>query len=325
MSSTRRLSCLIVAAAMAGLVALVAGLGGAAPLAGAAGTSVTALAAADPQLFAIPEGAGTLTFDPAPTAGEPAGPCVITPPLFDPLPDACAPSYPSGTAVTVTAAADHAVPGARFVGWSDYRCPRRPQCTVTIADEQHLSAYFTPVTLTVEAGAFGPVQAPGTLCPLSPDEPFCNVRYPLGTTVTLRRDPAMAQTETCIGDVPCAWTGSCTGMLVTCVVKLRKDEYVRAGTEPSRNSPTPVRIPVTVKYTGRRGGRILLAPVADVGAQVCRRGTCTFPGYRRGDRILISARGSGRTRFVRWVGLGAGSPIRVSAGDYPGVTTATFK
>lgn len=262
------------------------------------------------QLLAVPEGAGTLRFSPV-EAGRPAVECRIDPPLFGDLPAACSPRYRSGTRVAVTAVPDAAVPGARFVRWSDYRCAKRRTCTLTIRGKVYLNAIFSPVTLTVAGGdqgggSFGPVVAtpPGGtngLCTFLPDAsgdfPACRFRYPLNTRVTLRRDPAQATNPTD------EWTGSCTGRGVTCALTMRENGYVRAGTERTVDIPERTRQAFTLVYEGPRGGVIRLRSTSAVASGTsfsCRSRTCARAGFRRGDTARITVSGSRRVRFVRW-------------------------
>lgn len=250
------------------------------------------------ELVALPEGAGTLSIDPV-EAGRSDATCVVDVPVFAPLPTPCTPRYPNGTRVTVTAVADPSVPGAHFVSWSDFRCGQRPSCTVTMNGDRNLSAFFTPVYLSVWAGSFGDVTVtpPGTKCTLPDAEPgdiLCQPTYPLDSYVTVERDPAAAQNPTD------EWTGSCTGAGTTCRFQMRKNELVRAGTARDFDIPTPAGLPVTLIYGGPRGGKISLTPKTGNPrrATTCRA-TCTRQ-YSRNQRVVLRATGSRRVKFVRW-------------------------
>lgn len=253
------------------------------------------------QLSAIPEGAGSLTIDPVET-GRPAAACTVEIPVFEPLPLECTPRYTNGTTVTVRAVPDPAVPGARLVRWSDYHCGRSPSCTRRMRGDRDLSAFFSPVYLTVVSGSFGAVTLPppGGVCTFEPDpvtgfEEPCQVPYPLGSVVTLSRDSAAAQNPTD------EWTGSCTGAGVTCTLRMRKNEFVRAGTDPTVDIPTRVGLGLRVVYRGRRGGKIALVRLTGSGPRrhVCRR-SCRHAGYERGDTVMIRAKGTRRAGFARW-------------------------
>lgn len=280
----------------------------------AAGSSERARAASAPaagaRLFAFAEGAGTLRFAPVAT-DQPSGECRVEVPLFGELPDACSPRYPDGTRVAITAVPDAAVPGARFVRWSDYRCGTGPTCGLTLHGNVYLNATFSPVTLTVVGGdqgggSFGPVivtppGAPGGLCTFMPDAngefPVCGFAYPLNTKVTLSRDPSKASEP---GD---EWTGSCTGAGARCTLTMRENEYVRAGTERTVDLPERTRQAFTLVYDGPAGGVIRLRSTSTLGSGTsfaCRRRSCARAGFRRGDTARITVTGSRRARFVRW-------------------------
>lgn len=260
------------------------------------------------QLFATPEGAGTLAIDPVET-GRPPDICAVALPLFDPLPNVCAPRYPNFTRVSVTALPDPAVPGARFVRWSDYHCGTTPTCRLSVRGERHLSAFFSPLYLTLAPGSFGAVAMPppGGVCTFEPDPQTgnltCEAAYPINTSVTLTRDPAAAQ------DPSHEWFGSCTGTGRTCTVRMRKNEYVRAGDDPTNDIPTRVGDSITLEYSGRKGGRIKLRPLTGSGPPASCPATCVRTGYRRGDQVLISVTGSAKAKFSRW-GDGAGGRAR---------------
>ncbi len=286
----------------------------------AGAASVAAALRPEAQLLAFPEGAGTLQMSPAET-GRPAARCAIDPPLFGDHPVPCAPRYRNGTRVTIRALRDAAVPGARFVRWSDYRCGSTPTCRLVIRGRVYVNAIFSPVTLTVSGGetsgaSFGPVVAspPGGsagLCTFMPDAEgnfrACQFAYPLNKRVTLRRDPGQATNATD------EWTGSCTGKGVTCTLTMLENEYVRAGTERTVDIPERTRQAFTLEYQGPAGGVIRLRTTSTLGSArsfSCRRSTCARAGFRRGDTARITVSGSSRVRFVRWADTAPRRPSR---------------
>lgn len=251
------------------------------------------------KLLVIPQGAGTLTFDP-PEEGRTPDTCVTEVPVFDPLPAVCAPRYPKGTTVTVTAHPDPAVDGARFVRWSDFRCPPAPSCTVTVNGDRELTAFFSPVLLTVFEGTFGPItlDPPGLTCTFEVD---CVAAYPLGTPVTVSRDPDAASPAPTD-----QWRDSCTGTGLTCTFRMRKNEWITAGRDPSIDIPARVPEHVELLYGGRRGGRIRAqSQFGGRLSRTCRR-SCSVSGFRLNDRVTVRAVARGRARFRRW----ADSPTR---------------
>jgi hypothetical protein len=168
--------------------------------------------------------------------------------------------------------------------------------------DRYLSAFFTPAYLNVASGSFGPINVspPGGDCSFADDpatgaETPCQFLFPLNTTVTLQRDPAQAQNSTD------QWTGSCKGAGETCTFKIRKNEYVAAGADPTQDIPTRVGEGITLMRKGAKGGRIVLRPLSGTGrGLVCRKKKCSQGGYRRSDNVLIVAKGTRRVKFVRW-------------------------
>jgi hypothetical protein len=242
-----------------------------------------------------------VTIDP-PEAGRDPAECSVSRPVFAPLPAPCSPRYPTGTRVTVTAHPDPNVDGAQFVRWSDFRCPKTGlSCTVTMNGDVNLSAIFSPVYLTVVGGSFGGVTVtpPGASCqlpsdPLDSPDPPCEFPYEPGTDVTLQRDPSAAQNTTD------EWTGACTGSGETCTLKMRKNELVRAGTDPTFDIPTPLGPPLRVLYKGPKGGTITLRSISGTRRTVPCRGGCTTTAFTRSQRIELRARGTRRAKFKRW-------------------------
>jgi hypothetical protein len=283
------------------------------------------------RLFTLTEGAGTLRLS-SPQAGGPQLECRIDVPLFGELPETCSPSYPAGTRVTVTAVPDGVVAGARFVRWSDPRCPRAPACRLSVRGDVYLNAIFSPVTLIVAGGeqgggSFGPVVVDppggaGGLCRFMPDAGGelapCQFAYPLNSRVVLSRDPAQA------ANASDEWTGSCTGAGIACALTMRENEYVRAGTERTLDVPERTRQAFTLEYRGPGGGVIRLRSTSTLGSGTsfaCRRRTCARAGFRRGDTARVTVSGSRRVRFVRWADTVVRRPSRqVTVGTLTRVT-----
>jgi hypothetical protein len=268
----------------------------------------------DASLLMSVQGAGALTISPG-ASGQPALPCAS---------DAvCYRGYPTGTRVTLTAVPDVAIAGARFVRWSDYRCPSSGRsCTLTMDGDTYLNAIFEPVFLRVEAGSFGPVAVspPGVICAFAPDALTgapapCRIPYPLGTLATIVRDPARAQ------EPGQGWIGACAGEAATCVVRMRRDQFVVAGSPPMAAGPGTGQT-MRFGYAGPKGGRII---VTGGGAQrTCRR-TCTLGGFQPDSRIRIAAKGSKSVAFAKWSDITVRQTSRqIYVGD-PTAVRATFK
>jgi hypothetical protein len=142
----------------------------------------------------------------------------------------CSEAYPSGTAVTLTAAP---ASGSTFGGWSGGGCTGTAPCLLTVSQNTVVTATFallTPptsdtgalpsssATLRVRVRGAGTVSsAPaGIRCP---DD--CQEAYPTGTTVTLTAAPAP-------GARFAGWGGACQGQASACTVTLGGLTEVRA-------------------------------------------------------------------------------------------------
>lgn len=272
--------------------------------------AVVALLQPQATLNASVVGAGTLTVAPG-EAGLPAAPCGTS----------CSPRYAKGKRDTVTAAPDAAVPGARFVRWSDYRCsPARRSCTLTMDGLQDLNVIFEPVFLTIFRGSFGPVfvSPPGVACTFEPDATGtptpCRIPYGLDDLATITRDPAV------VPEPGHGWFGPCAGADTTCAVRMRKDEGVVAGSPPIAAAPGAGQS-MRFGYKGPPGGRIIVKGNGET--RTCTR-TCTLGGFQRDSRIRIRAKGAGSVRFKGWSDIKGKTPSRaIYVGD-PTAVRATF-
>ncbi|MEA2418516.1 MAG: trimeric autotransporter adhesin [Thermoleophilaceae bacterium] len=283
-----------------------------------AGDAAVVAAAMSPQasLALTPHGAGVMTVAPA-EAGQPAVPCTSTDRT------ACVPRYPKGARVTVTATPDATVPGARFVRWSDYRCPPTGRtCTLTMDGEQFLTAVFAPVFLTVLPGTFGPVTVspPGVACTFAPDPATgtaspCRVPYALDVLATVTRNPAV------LPDPGDGWIGACFGSEVACQVRMRSDQTVIAGSPPQGGGPGTGQS-MRFGYAGSKGGRITVTGAGSV--RTCRK-TCVLGGFQPDSRIQIRASGSKTVTFAKWSDIKVKQASRsIYVGD-PTAVQATFK
>ena len=105
------------------------------------------------QIVVMADGPGTVTASPAPTPVEGGNPCIgvgieDSGTGLDESTSRCVFGYAPGTVVTFTAAVRPTPAGSltrTFGGWSDFRCPAAPTCTLTIdGDGQSLVALFDP-------------------------------------------------------------------------------------------------------------------------------------------------------------------------------------
>ncbi len=121
----------------------------------------------------------------------------------------CLASYPSGSAVTLTAAP---MTNSIFTGWSGAACVGTDVCTVTMSDITMVTATFdvpASLTLTVVRAGTGSgtvTSAPaGITCGTS-----CSASYASGTAVTLTATPTTGSTFTGWSGGGCSGSGSCT-------------------------------------------------------------------------------------------------------------------
>ena len=220
----------------------------------------------------------------------------------------CFPAVVTGARVKLRAIADTTVAGARFDRWSDYRCGRRPTCTVTVRGRFSITAMFDPVFLGVAEGTFGPV----TVRPARPRCRFeadpalrvrtCRVALPRHTRITLTRRST--------GRVPGAWQFPETNSkfpceppdlpadVRACAFTLDTSHLVVAGTIAGSTGGN-VGEYIRLEYTGPRGGRIVIRPLRGHGpTRSCRR-TCEA-SFEHRTRVQIRVLPGRRTRFVRW-------------------------
>lgn len=114
----------------------------------------------------------------------------------------CTASYPAGTRVTLTAAADS---GSTFAAWSGGGCSGSGTCTVTMDSAQYVWAVFHPITYALSVSKTGSgsgmvIGIPsGIYC-----DPVCSASYAAGTPVTLEVSPDAGSTFA-------GWAGGCSG------------------------------------------------------------------------------------------------------------------
>jgi len=148
---------------------------------------------------------------------------VISSPTRISCPSGCRASYPTGTAVTLTATP---ASGATFGSWQNCPAPNGTSCQVTImAGAQTVTATFAVATFTINVqifpGAGGIVTATGDRTCTSE----CDLTYPVGTTVTLTAAPLAGFRFN-------GWAGACNTATgrdnPTCTLKFNQNTGVRA-------------------------------------------------------------------------------------------------
>jgi len=270
---------------------------------------VTTAVTPDAYLWTTTEGAGKIRIDP-PGAGRRDRTCTDPISERDAPAVACRHGYQSGARVTVRAIVDNTVRGARFVGWSDYRCPRnRLSCTLTMHGARYLTAIFAPRYLKVVEGTFGAIRftPPSAPCTFVPDPSenarTCKVPYAPGALVRLERHPD--------AELGGGWRGPCQPFAITCTVRMHMNTRVVAGLRPVayQMSPGTVGEAIRLEYAGPRGGTIVIRPVTGAGlTKPCRR-TCTAL-FRHGELVEIRARSGRGARFRRWADSNVRSSVR---------------
>jgi hypothetical protein len=247
------------------------------------------------ELEAMTAGAGTLSISPP----QPTKSALCAIDAQQESPDSsCEQHYLPGTRVTLTA---NPQPGARFVGWSDFACSNTSRsCTVSLAaGVRYVTARFSPVKLTVQAGEFGAVvvqASPGGTCTFAEDAPPCEFSYPAGTIVTLRREHAAP------GNF---WVGACdgnTGGLLdadVCRMRLQGNELVAAGKDNATAIPPARGSGIAIGRAGKGKGKVTGRVINDSRTLTCG-GTCAISGLSRYDQVRLAAKASKGSRFVKW-------------------------
>ena len=121
------------------------------------------------------------------------------------------PTYPAGSAVTLTA---NAATGYRFTGWAGDCSGPDATCTVTMNSNKSVTANFTINTYTLTTTA-SPTS--GGSISKSPNQ----ANYNHGTSVTLTATAATGYRFT-------GWAGDCSGTATTCTVTMNSNKTVSA-------------------------------------------------------------------------------------------------
>src|SRR3954453_5408288 len=173
-------------------------------------------------------GAGTITSSPA---GINCG-------------STCTASFPSGTAVTLSATAN---PTSAFAGWSG-ACSGTGACTVTLNANSSVAAMFNANTPPPPVNFQLTVQSAGTGAGIITSSPAgincgatCTASFATGTQVTL--SATANPTSTFAG-----WSGACSGS-GACTVTLNANSTVTAMFN-ANTPPPPANFQLTVQSAG---------------------------------------------------------------------------
>jgi hypothetical protein len=254
------------------------------------------------KLTAVPAGYGKLTITPVPPDRPADATCELTDStgvpgtgeLSSPLPQACTPSYITGTKVLVTAIPN---PGGRLVGWSDYTCAAAsPSCQLTLTGDSHITAFFDRARLIIRPGTFGRVEVKppgGDFCTFVEDAP-CARDFRAGTFVTLRREH---------GAPGNFWSGPCKNNSLgrldadTCDLRVDGNEVITAGTD--RVLPDPVGSSLTVVLSGNKRGVVKGVVVGRAGSLSCPP-ACAISDLNSNDNIRLTATARAGSKFTGW-------------------------
>lgn len=231
------------------------------------------------------DGAGTVT---SPAGLDCGGTCAIT--------------VPTGTSVTITAAADA---DSTFVGWTGGGCSGSGPCVVQVVGDLEIEASFAldhALVVTLAGNGAGRVTStpPGIDCGSD-----CDEAYDVGTAVTLTAIPAAGSTFT-------GWSGDCTGS-GSCSVTLDAPRMTTA-------TFALVQHTLTVTKVGTGSGTVTSSPAGiDCGAD-CDE------AYDLGTVVTLTAAAMPSSTFTGWSGGGCsgGSPVCTTTVSAAATVTATF-
>ena len=195
----------------------------------------------------------------------------------------CVGTYPGGTRVTLTAAADT---GSVFTGWNGGGCAGAGTCVASTTAT--VTATFTvippPITVTVNKNGTGAgtVTSNPTGINCGGD---CTDTYLGGTTVTLTP-------RATAGSIFAGWSGGCTG---TSLCQVASTVTVTA---TFNVLPPPGSFTVTVLKGGTGTGKVVSAQTGiDCGA------TCSF-NFFNNTTVTLTATADGGSTFTGWSGNG---------------------
>ena len=215
----------------------------------------------------------------------------------------CTGTYPGGTRLTLTAAADV---GSVFTGWNGGGCAGAGTCVVpTTATVTATFTVIPPQQITVTVNKDGTGTGTVTSSPAGIDcGGDCIGTYPGGTTVTLTPKPTA-------GSLFAGWSGGCTGTDPCHVAS------TATVTATFNVLPPPGTFTVTILKGGDGTGKVASAPTGiDCGA------TCSF-NFFNNTTVTLTATADGGSTFTGWSGngcTGTGSCVVNTATS----VTATF-
>jgi uncharacterized protein (DUF2141 family) len=196
----------------------------------------------------------------------------------------CTETYPGGTRVTLTAAADA---GSVFTGWNGGGCAGAGACVVSASATVTATFNVIPpqqITVTVNKNGTGAGTVTSTPAGINCGGD-CTETYPGGTTVTLTPSSTA-------GSRFAGWSGGCTGT-GTCQVA-----STVTVTATFNVLPPPGTFTVDISKDGTGTGKVVSAPTGiECGA------TCSF-NFFNNTTVTLTATADGGSTFTGWSGGG---------------------
>ena len=238
------------------------------------------------------------------TSGNGSG-TVSSSPAGISCPSSCSASYPSATAVTLSATP---AAGSSFIGWSGGGCTGTGTCVVTMSGAQSVTAIFDPApTYSLTVGKTGTGTGTVTSSPAGVScGASCTYTFPAGQVVTLT--PAGLAGSTFAG-----WTGDCTGT-GACSVTMSAVHNVTASF-----TAAAVTYAVTVNKSGSGTGTVTSSPSG------INCGTTCTASFAAGSSVTLTATAL-TGGFTGWNGGGCSGTGTCTLSSLSAATavTATF-
>ena len=231
-------------------------------------------------------------------------------------PSKCVANEALNSAVTLSASPND---GYVFSGWTGGCTGTSPTCTVTMTDNQSVTATFTQAnTLAVAISGNGAVTGGSGAINCGGGASICSATFAAGATVALVATAATGATFT-------GWTGACGGTATTCTVAMNQSKSVTATFSGGTGVGGGFTLSVSVVGNGTvTGGGINCGAGATV---------CTSPNHAAGSTATLTATPTAGATFTGWSGscTGAATTCTVTfdasknvVATFSGGTSGTF-
>ncbi len=139
--------------------------------------------------------------------GTGSGTVTSEPPGMNCTGNPCGASFPTGTAVTLTA-----TPAANsaFTGWSGDNCPSSGTCTVTLNSNQFVTVGFSAVSANLQVTVIGSGSVTSSPSGINCLSGICAASFPVNSKVTLTAAAKSGSTFTGWSGGGCSGTGTCS-------------------------------------------------------------------------------------------------------------------